>query len=193
MCCPTGAMHAMTRYPDIIRRVAVVDLVSTAQPKVLVPFFLIHRLHSISFTRAQGIPKYKIGFGRGKDGRVGERLVEWGGVGVTVPVTGCFRIGPQLTMTARWCVCGFTGCASWQRDGGDRPGFPEPVLRIGERYRTSGVWLGTSAAFSTPPRVGLLLSSFQRYSSIKASCAWALTPAPLPTCSALTCSVNRCI
>jgi hypothetical protein len=26
-------------------------------------FFLIHRSHSISFTRAQGIPKYKIGFG----------------------------------------------------------------------------------------------------------------------------------
>ena len=42
-------------------------------------FFLIHRSHSISFTRAQGIPKYKIGFGREKDGRVGERLVEGGG------------------------------------------------------------------------------------------------------------------
>ena len=27
-------------------------------------FFLKHRFHSISFTRAQGIPKYKIGFGR---------------------------------------------------------------------------------------------------------------------------------
>ena len=42
-------------------------------------FFLIHRFHSISFTRAQGIPKYKIGFGREKDGRVGERLVVGGG------------------------------------------------------------------------------------------------------------------
>ncbi len=44
-------------------------------------FFLLlkHRFHSISFTRAQGIPKYKIGFGRDKDGRVGERLVEGGG------------------------------------------------------------------------------------------------------------------
>ena len=39
--------------------------------------FIIHRFHSISFTRAQGIPKYKIGFGREKDGRVGERLVEF--------------------------------------------------------------------------------------------------------------------
>jgi hypothetical protein len=29
-------------------------------------FFLIRRSHSISFTRARGIPKYKIGFGRGK-------------------------------------------------------------------------------------------------------------------------------
>ena len=39
-------------------------------------FFLIHRFHSISFTRAQGIPKYKIAFGWEKDGRVGERWVE---------------------------------------------------------------------------------------------------------------------
>jgi hypothetical protein len=39
-------------------------------------FFLIHRFHSISFTRAQGIPKYKIGFGREKDVRVWERLGE---------------------------------------------------------------------------------------------------------------------
>jgi hypothetical protein len=45
----------------------------------LIFFFLIHRSHSISFTRAQGIPKYKIGFGREKDGKVGERLVEGGG------------------------------------------------------------------------------------------------------------------
>ena len=37
---------------------------------VCVFFFLIHRSHSISFTRAQGIPKYKIGFGRGE--RLGE-------------------------------------------------------------------------------------------------------------------------
>jgi hypothetical protein len=29
-------------------------------------FFLMHRSHSISFTRAQGIPEYNIGFGRGK-------------------------------------------------------------------------------------------------------------------------------
>ncbi len=29
-------------------------------------FFLMHMSHSISFTRAQGVPKYKIGFGRGK-------------------------------------------------------------------------------------------------------------------------------
>jgi hypothetical protein len=41
--------------------------------------FLVHRFHSISFTRAQGIPRYKIGFGREKDGKVGERLVEGGG------------------------------------------------------------------------------------------------------------------
>jgi hypothetical protein len=33
-------------------------------PCIFFFFFLIHRSHSISFTRAQGIPKYKIGFGR---------------------------------------------------------------------------------------------------------------------------------
>jgi hypothetical protein len=42
-------------------------------------FSLIHRSHSISFTRAQGIPKYKIGFGRGKGWESWERLVEGGG------------------------------------------------------------------------------------------------------------------
>jgi hypothetical protein len=45
---------------------------STAWPgpfaSLWVFFPLIHRSHSISFTRAQGIPKYKIGFGREKDG-----------------------------------------------------------------------------------------------------------------------------
>jgi hypothetical protein len=36
---------------------------------LLMLFSLMHRSHSISFTRAQGIPKYKIGLGGGKDGR----------------------------------------------------------------------------------------------------------------------------
>jgi hypothetical protein len=34
-------------------------------------FFLTHRSHSISFTRAQGIPTYKIGFGRERMGELG--------------------------------------------------------------------------------------------------------------------------
>jgi hypothetical protein len=38
-------------------------------------FFPMHRSHSISFTRAQGIPKYKIGFGRGKGWE------SWGSIG----------------------------------------------------------------------------------------------------------------
>ena len=42
-------------------------------------FFLIRRSHSVSFTRAQGIPKYKIGLGGGKDGKAGVGLVEGGG------------------------------------------------------------------------------------------------------------------
>jgi hypothetical protein len=60
-------------------------------------FSLIHRCHSISFTRAQGIPKYKIGFGRG------ERWESWGqiglrGVGVTVSVTGGWGGGEQPSL-----------------------------------------------------------------------------------------------
>jgi hypothetical protein len=38
-------------------------------------FFLIHRSHSISFTRAQGIPKYKIGVWEG------EGWESWGEIG----------------------------------------------------------------------------------------------------------------
>ncbi len=38
-------------------------------------FSLTHRSHSISFTRAQGIPKYKIGFGEG------EGWESWGEIG----------------------------------------------------------------------------------------------------------------
>jgi hypothetical protein len=41
------------------------------------PFWF--RYHAIGFTRAQSIPKYKIMLERGKDGRVGEGLVEEGG------------------------------------------------------------------------------------------------------------------
>ncbi len=46
--------------------------------KTNVFFSLILRPHSISFTKAQGIPKCTIGLGRGKDGRVGQGLVEGG-------------------------------------------------------------------------------------------------------------------
>ncbi len=46
-------------------------------------FHFILRSRSISLTGAQGIPKDKIGLGRGKDGRVGEGLVEGGGGGLT--------------------------------------------------------------------------------------------------------------
>jgi hypothetical protein len=55
---------------------------------VLVIFFLTHRSHSISFTRAQGIPRYKIGFGRERDGRVGrDWLTGVGGSETTLCLT----------------------------------------------------------------------------------------------------------
>jgi hypothetical protein len=41
-------------------------------------FPLIRRSHSICFTSAQGIPKYKIGLRRGKDGRVGKDWLKGG-------------------------------------------------------------------------------------------------------------------
>ena len=42
------------------------SMVREALPLCSFSFFLIRRSHSISFARAQGIPKYIIGFGRGK-------------------------------------------------------------------------------------------------------------------------------
>jgi hypothetical protein len=57
-----GASTVMEVQREIIR-----ELNSHAARKEKVRgLFLVHRSHSISFTRAQGIPKYKIGFGRGK-------------------------------------------------------------------------------------------------------------------------------
>jgi acetoin utilization deacetylase AcuC-like enzyme len=41
-------------------------LLRSVSHPALVYFCPIHRFPSISFTRAQGIPKYKQGFGRGK-------------------------------------------------------------------------------------------------------------------------------
>ena len=49
-----------------------------ARPSLITFLFLIHRSHSISFTRAQDIPKYKLELGKGEDGRFGEGLVEGG-------------------------------------------------------------------------------------------------------------------
>ncbi len=46
-------------------------------------FFLIHWSHSISFTRAQGIPKYKGGFGRGKGWESWGKMPVTGGGGNT--------------------------------------------------------------------------------------------------------------
>ncbi len=85
---------------------ACVCMVACVRSCACVPVFfcVIHWFHSISFTRAQGIPKYKIGVGKEKDGRVGERLVEGGGGhgardGGWISVCACARV----------CVC---GCAA---------------------------------------------------------------------------------
>jgi hypothetical protein len=65
----------------------------------LLCIFHMRRSHSISFTRAQGIPKYKTGFGKGKG--VGERLVEgaWGGGTTSM----CVQLGPVLAPVC--CLC----------------------------------------------------------------------------------------
>ena len=44
-------------------------------------FFLVLRPHSMSFTRAQGIPKHMLGLGRGRHGELGsfQYCVDGGG------------------------------------------------------------------------------------------------------------------
>ncbi len=66
-------------------------------------FFSEKSFHSISFTRAQGIPKYKIGCGKEKDGRVGERLV--GYVDHIV----------RLVLVSYWIGGGGSGALPWSR------------------------------------------------------------------------------
>jgi hypothetical protein len=53
---------AVPRPPDTVQPATSTAARSIRSSTLLTPFFLIHRFHSISFTRAQGIPKYKIGF-----------------------------------------------------------------------------------------------------------------------------------
>ena len=78
---------------------------------------LVVRSHSISFTRAQGIPKFEIGLGKGKDGKVGGGLVEGvyarvGGGGVCqslpYPLHFCFLGG----FSCHFCRFG-TVCKRW--------------------------------------------------------------------------------
>jgi hypothetical protein len=66
----------------------------TGMGGVRVFFPLVRRSHSISFTRAQGIPKYTIGFGRG-NGWVGRG-------GITGPVTGGGEL-PSLAVMLATC------------------------------------------------------------------------------------------
>ncbi len=51
---------------------SALEKVGCQRPVCLRFFPLIHRSHSISFTRAQGIPRYKIGLGGKRMGELGE-------------------------------------------------------------------------------------------------------------------------
>ena len=112
ICDALAPRGTMDRISTIISEAKgrVHQVLETAQVQHIVPvsssvclcwyaFILIHRFHSISFTRAQGIPKYKIGFGREKDGRVGERLGEGGWrllcPGVALALAWCPAVMPQ--------------------------------------------------------------------------------------------------
>ncbi len=61
---PVSGVAVPSSPPSCTRGVVVVIL-------VVGYFVLIRWSRSISFSRAQGIPKYKIGLEGGKDGRVG--------------------------------------------------------------------------------------------------------------------------
>jgi hypothetical protein len=97
-------------------------------------FFSYHRFHSISFTRAQGIPKYKIGFGRER--RMGELGRDWlRGVGVTVPVTLVTVLLPCAPLPLASCTCACGQCGLWIRQwlstpaGKCRPSENPPLCR----------------------------------------------------------------
>jgi hypothetical protein len=72
--------HAL-RLPSLIRQHVCTVAPCHASCSFIV--FLMRGSHSISSARAQCIPKYKLGLGGAKDGRVGERLVEGGRGGGT--------------------------------------------------------------------------------------------------------------
>ncbi len=72
---PRVLLHKSTGCPK------VQDRALQERTHDMVGFPLIRRSHSISFTRAQSIHKYKIGLGGEKDWRVGEGLVDGGGGG----------------------------------------------------------------------------------------------------------------
>ncbi len=64
--CPQIQKHNEPRYRRALAEGCGVGWVETIHASERLHFFLIRRSHSISFTRAQGIPKYKTGLGRGK-------------------------------------------------------------------------------------------------------------------------------
>jgi hypothetical protein len=79
--CSLTAAEAGTRVQlqELVLTMLDTALTSTVGRVDGFPSFRILRSHPISFIRAQSIPHYKMGLGRGKYGRVGEGLVEWGG------------------------------------------------------------------------------------------------------------------
>ena len=82
-------------------------------------FFLIRWSHSISFTTAQVIPRYKIGLGKGKGERMGELGNVWlkgGGVTVSVKWGGggqplLHRIPGVMTPLPQLALCVCTVCS----------------------------------------------------------------------------------
>ena len=114
----TGSRLAVGRLdlaPDMLvgvskRALVVSHLRSAFVWEVL--FCLKVRSHSIRFTGAQGVPKYKMRLGRGKDGRVGIGLL-----GATYCIPGrCRHLVVAPTCTVGWIVLCLVSLQDFQAD-----------------------------------------------------------------------------
>ena len=129
-------------------------------------FFLILRFHSISFTRALGIPRYSIGLGRGKRWRVEEGLVEVYADGYLLHILPV-SVPSETLATRRVVFC----VGLLQFGGSERP--RRPLSDVGRRRRRHGPRLRRplrSVGLSERPR-----RLRPRYAGAPSRVGWSIT------------------